>query len=228
MRLRGCVTRVVGFEVYIDGKQDGNLQLEDADLSRPEFLAQIASEIVVCTKCRLFRDRKKAVPGEGSPRSRVMLIGEGPGRTEDVEGRPFVGQAGKFLDELLSEACLRRKDVFICNVVRCRPPRNRDPLPDEVQACTPYLDRQITVIKPRYIVTLGNHSTRYVFFKGAIPFRGITQARGKFYEATILNRQVTVYPTFHPAAALYNGSYKTRLIEDFGLLKVELARTKRG
>jgi uracil-DNA glycosylase family 4 len=191
-------------------------------LSRKELLDAIASEITVCPKCRLSKTRKNAVPGEGKPDSQIMFIGEGPGRSEDIEGRPFVGQAGKLLGTLLSEACLSREDVFICNVVRCRPPRNREPLPDEVQACTPYLDRQIGAIQPKVVVTLGNCSTAYIFSKAKLQFSGITQARGRFYEESILGVQVTLFPTFHPAAALYNAGYKDLLVRDFQLLGSKL------
>jgi DNA polymerase len=151
-----------------------------------------------------------------------MFIGEGPGRTEDLEGRPFVGQAGKFLNELLSEAGLLREKVFICNIVRCRPPRNRDPKPDEVQACTPYLDRQLRAIQPRFIVTLGNHSTAYIFSKTSLSFQNITKVHGKSREVTLLNQKVIVFPTFHPAAALYSAKYKELLEQDFALLKHKL------
>jgi uracil-DNA glycosylase family 4 len=191
-------------------------------LSRKKLLEAIASEIIVCPKCRLSKTRKKAVPGEGKPDSQIMFIGEGPGRSEDIEGRPFVGQAGKLLGTLLSEACLSRENVFICNVVRCRPPRNREPSPDEVQACTPYLDRQIGAVQPKVIVTLGNCSTAYVFSKAKLRFSGITRARGQFHESSILGLQVTLFPTFHPAAALYNAGYKDHLVRDFRLLGSKL------
>jgi len=153
-----------------------------------------------------------------------MLVGEGPGRNEDVEGRPFVGQAGKFLDALLTEAGLVRKEVFICNVVRCRPPENREPLPDEIEACTPYLNRQIALIKPKMIVPLGKHSTAYMFSKAKLLFDNITKARGKFFKTKLWGMQITIFPTFHPAAALYNGEYKSQLVEDFRLLGKELVR----
>jgi DNA polymerase len=190
--------------------------------TKKEPLDAIAAEIIVCPKCRLSRTRKHAVPGEGSPDSEVMFIGEGPGRTEDLEGRPFVGQAGKFLNELLSEAGLLREKVFICNIVRCRPPQNRDPKPDEVQACAPYLDRQLRAIRPRFIVTLGNHSTAYIFSKTSLSFRNITKVHGKCREVTLLNQKATVFPTFHPAAALYSAKYKELLEQDFALLKHKL------
>jgi uracil-DNA glycosylase family 4 len=191
-------------------------------LSKKEFLDAVAAEIIVCTKCPLWKTRKNAVPGEGNPESPVMFIGEAPGQSEDIKGKPFVGAAGKFLETLLSEIGLSRNDVFICNIVKCRPPRNREPMPNEIQTCTPYLDRQIKIIKPKFIVTLGNYSTAYIFSKADLPFSGITQARGKFYQATILDMQVTIFPTFHPAAALYSAKYKETLQRDFQLLKNKL------
>lgn len=193
-------------------------------LSIEELLEAIAAEIMFCPRCRLSETRKKAVPGEGSAQSRVMLVGEGPGRNEDLEGRPFVGQAGKYLDTLLTETGLIRNKVFICNVVRCRPPENRDPLPDEIDACTPYLNRQIALIKPKLIVSLGKHSAAYMLSKAKLPFDSITRTRGKFYEAKLWGMRMTIFPTFHPAAALYNGEYKNQLVEDFRLLGKELVR----
>jgi uracil-DNA glycosylase family 4 len=195
-------------------------------LSKTEILNAIAAEVVVCTKCALSKTRKKAVPGEGSPRTPIMLVGEAPGYWEDVKGKPFVGAAGKFLDVLLSEVEFLREDVFICNVLKCRPPRNREPKTVEIRTCTPYLDRQIRCIQPKFIVTLGNHSTAYVFSKAALSFNGITRVHGKFYETTVLGMKVTVFPTFHPAAALYSGKYKEQIVSDFKLLKQELQ--KRG
>lgn len=191
-------------------------------MSWEELLDVVAAEVVVCTKCPLWKTRKNAVPGEGNPESLVMFVGEAPGQSEDIEGKPFVGAAGKFLETLLSEICLSRDDVFLCNIVKCRPPRNREPMPNEIQTCTPYLDRQIRIIKPKFIVTLGNHSTAYIFSKANLPFDGITQARGKFYQATILDMQITIFPTFHPAAALYSAKYKETLQRDFQLLKNEI------
>ena len=193
-------------------------------LSKKEFLDAVAAEVVVCTKCSLWKARKNAVPGEGNSESPVMFIGEAPGQSEDIKGKPFVGAAGKFLETLLSEIGLSRNDVFICNIVKCRPPRNREPMPNEIQTCTPYLDRQINIIKPKFVVTLGNYSTAYIFSKANMPFNGITQARGKFYQATIVNMQITIFPTFHPAAALYSAKYKETLQHDFQLLKNKLAR----
>jgi DNA polymerase len=195
-------------------------------LSQEQVLALIASEVIVCPKCRLSKTRKNAVPGEGNSNGQIMLIGEGPGYWEDVKGRPFVGDAGKFLDTLLAEIGFSRTSVFITNIVKCRPPRNREPLPDEIQACTPYLDRQMQTIQPKFIVTLGSHSTAYVFSKAGLPFSSITQAHGRLHETTIQDMRMTVFPTFHPAAALYNAKYKELLTKDFQVLRNELV--KRG
>jgi len=193
-------------------------------LSKKELLDAIAAEITVCPKCRLSKTRKNAVPGEGNPYSKIMFIGEAPGYWEDIKGKPFVGAAGKLLDTLLSEIGFSRKDVFIGNVLKCRPPGNREPLPNEIQTCTPYLNEQIRVIQPKFIVTLGNYSTGYIFSKALLPFNGISQTHGKLHEATILDMQVFIFPTFHPAAALYSAGYKEELKRDFQLLKRELLK----
>lgn len=191
-------------------------------MPKKELLEAIASEVITCTKCQLWKNRKNAVPGEGNPESRIMFVGEAPGYWEDIKGRPFVGDAGKFLDLLISEIGFAREEVFICNVLKCRPPKNREPAPHEIEACTPYLDRQICVVQPKFIVTLGNHSTSYILSKADIIFSSISQAHGKFYETTILNINVTIFPTFHPAAALYSAKYKEQIISDFKLLRHEL------
>jgi DNA polymerase len=192
-------------------------------LSKRELLEAVAAEVVVCRKCPLWKIRKKAVPGEGNPNSQIMFIGEAPGYWEDIKGKPFVGTAGKFLDTLLSEANLSREDVFIGNVLKCRPPKNREPLPSEIETCTPYLERQILIIQPKFIITLGSHSTTYIFSIANLPFNGITQVHGKFYEQAVLGVHVTIFPTFHPAAALYSAKCKQQLISDFQKLKSKLA-----
>lgn len=191
---------------------------------KKEHLDVVASEVIVCTKCPLWKSRKNAVPGEGNTTSQIMLIGEAPGTSEDVKGEPFVGMAGKFLDELLSQAGRSREQVFITNVVKCRPPRNRQPKPLEIDTCTPYLNRQLLIIRPEFIVTLGSRSTSYAFSKAMLPFNNITQARGRAYKTTILGLELTVFPTFHPASALYNPEYKKILEHDFQLLRKKLPK----
>ncbi|MBX5327830.1 MAG: type-4 uracil-DNA glycosylase [Candidatus Bathyarchaeota archaeon] len=195
-------------------------------MPKNDSLETIAAEVIICQKCPLSKTRKNAVPGEGNPNTQVMFIGEAPGYWEDIKGRPFVGDAGKFLDSLLSEIRFSREDVFIGNVLKCRPPGNREPQPSEVQACTSYLDRQIKAIQPRILVTLGNHSTAYIFSKSGLAFTSITKVHGKFYDVSLLGMKVTVFSTFHPAAALYHPKYKQQIIEDFKLLKERLEKER--
>jgi len=179
-------------------------------MSDEEELAQLAKQIIVCTKCDLHRSRKKAVPGEGPTHAEIMFIGEGPGFHENEQGRPFVGAAGKFLDQLLELAGVTRAGVWITNVVKCRPPGNRDPLPNEVEACTSnYLQHQIRIVNPSIIVTLGRFSMG-LFFKGA----KITQIHGQMRKVG----DRFVIPMYHPAAALHQASLKPAIMADFAKL----------
>ena len=175
-----------------------------------ELLEKLAKQIVVCTKCELHRSRKNAVPGEGPTHAEIMLIGEGPGAREDEQGRPFVGASGKFLDQLLEQAGVTRADVWITNVVKCRPPGNRDPLPNEVEICTSnYLQHQIKIVNPSIIVTLGRFSMN-LFFKGA----KITQIHGQMRKV----EDRFVIAMFHPAAALHQIALKSTIMADFAKL----------
>jgi len=179
-------------------------------MSDEEELAKLAKQIVVCTKCDLHRSRKKAVPGEGPTHAEIMFIGEGPGFHENEQGRPFVGAAGKFLDQLLELAGVTRAGVWITNVVKCRPPGNRDPLPNEVETCTSnYLQHQIRIVNPSIIVTLGRFSMG-LFFKGA----KITQIHGQMRKVG----DRFVIPMYHPAAALHQASLKPAIMADFAKL----------
>lgn len=182
----------------------------------------LEEKIKKCKKCPLHTGRQNPVVGEGSLEAEVMFIGEAPGRWEDIKGKPFVGQAGKLLDSLLQEAGLLRKEVYITNVVKCRPPGNRDPRKAEIEACRPYLDEQIIRIKPKIIVCLGRHSLKEVFRKAGLRPPRITDARGKPVNARVLGIPVIILPTLHPAAALYNPNVKSLLQEDFKLLKALL------
>jgi uracil-DNA glycosylase len=179
-------------------------------MSDEEQLEKLAKQIMVCTKCELHRSRKKAVPGEGPTHTEIMFIGEGPGFNENEQGRPFVGAAGKFLDELLQQAGVTRADVWITNVVKCRPPGNRDPLPDEIETCTSnYLQHQIKIVNPSIIVTLGRFSMG-LFFKGA----KITQIHGQMRKV----EDRFVIAMYHPAAALHQMALKPAIMADFAKL----------
>jgi len=182
---------------------------------KEEEMKALIEEIASCTRCPLHATRKNPVPGEGSLDAPLMLIGEAPGRWEDEKGRPFVGAAGKLLDSLLASIGLKREEVFIANVLKCRPPGNRDPRPDEIEACTPFLDRQIRIIRPKVIATLGRHSTSYIFSKAGLAFKRISDVRGSVLKARVLGIEVWIVPTYHPASALYNPGVKDILRSDF-------------
>ncbi len=182
-------------------------------------LELIATQVAACVKCPLQHSRKLAVPGEGPADAEIMCIGEGPGFHENEQGRPFVGAAGKFLDELLAAAGLRRSQVWIGNVVKCRPPGNRDPLPEELAACNEYLERQIAAINPSIIITLGRFSMAR-FMPGA----KISAVHGQMKK--VGDRYVIAM--FHPAAALHQASLKPSIIADFAKLPQLLDQARRG
>lgn len=190
-------------------------------MSPEETLAQIATEVSVCTNCELHKTRKKSVPGVGPANAEIMLIGEGPGFNENEQGLPFVGQAGKFLGELLAQAGLQREDVWIGNVVKCRPPNNRDPLPDELAACDKFLERQIAAINPKIIITLGRFSMGK-FMPGA----RISAVHGQMRKVG----ERFVIAMFHPAAALHQPQLKTTILADFAKLPqlLEVVRKELG
>jgi uracil-DNA glycosylase len=183
-----------------------------------EVLEQVASAVSVCRKCDLHYSRKKAVPGEGPSNAEIMLIGEGPGFYENEQGRPFVGAAGKFLEELLSSIGLKREDVFITNIVKCRPPNNRDPRPEEIEACAgDYLEQQIQAINPKVIVTLGRYSMARF-----LPDVKISSVHGRAMRV----RGRLVVPMFHPAAALHQPSLRPSLVADFAALPDLIAKVE--
>lgn len=182
-----------------------------------ERAAELYEVIRACTLCALASTRTQAVPGEGPLAAEVMCIGEAPGLNEDKQGRPFVGAAGKFLDELLAAGGLRRDEVYICNVLKCRPPGNRDPLPGEIEACAEYLDLQIDMVDPLVIVTLGRFSMSRWFPQQAISriHGSVREFDGRF-----------VIPMYHPAAALHQQNLRQVLIEDFQRLPQVIARAR--
>ena len=162
-------------------------------------LEAYAASVASCSKCRLAQGRTQVVFGSGSPHAELMFVGEAPGFHEDKQGIPFVGQAGKLLERLLAGIGLQREDVYIANVLKCRPPGNRDPQPDEIESCEPHLFRQIELIEPAVIATLGNFATKLLSGRPL----GITRVHGQEQRLTIAGRSVLLYPLYHPAAALY-------------------------
>ncbi|MGB2952559.1 MAG: uracil-DNA glycosylase [Gaiellaceae bacterium] len=183
-------------------------------------LAAFEQQVAGCTKCRLAQGRTQVVFGVGDPKSDLMFVGEAPGFHEDKQGYPFVGQAGKLLDKLLAGIGLERSQVYVANVLKCRPPGNRDPQPDEIEACEGHLFRQIELIEPRVVGTLGNFATKLLSGKPA----GITRVHGREQETTLGGRRVLLYPLYHPAAALYTPAMLRVLEEDFARLPDLLGR----
>jgi len=178
-------------------------------------LEQIAHEVASCEKCNLYHSRKNAVPGEGPPGADIMFIGEGPGFHENEQGRPFVGAAGRFLDDLLDKIGMQRAEVYITNVVKCRPPGNRDPMADELESCSDYLERQIQAINPKVIVTLGRFSmARFM------PNAKISNVHGQAVQV----RGRLIVPMYHPAAALHQGSLRPVIERDFAQLPKLIAK----
>jgi len=184
-------------------------------------LSAMVKEIKSCKRCGLWKTRKNPVIGDGSPNSRIMLIGEAPGYNEDISGKPFVGEAGKILNELLKSVGLERKDVYITNILKCRPPGNRNPRPEEIKACVPYLDRQISLLKPRIIATLGSFAMSYIFEKFGLKKEKISSVHGKVFKVNNLTGTVKIIPLYHPAVAVYNKNMKTTLLKDFRSLCTE-------
>lgn len=182
-------------------------------------LEEIKQDLGDCHRCQLCQGRTNIVFGVGNPQARVMIIGEAPGKNEDLQGEPFVGAAGKFLNELLAEAGLVREDIYIANILKCRPPSNRNPQVEEIEACTPFLRDQVRAIHPDYLVTLGNFATKFILKTdcGITGLRGTVQQAGRF----------VVLPMFHPAAAIYDASKKDLLRADFRSLG-ELLRSTQG
>jgi DNA polymerase len=184
-----------------------------------DSLDDVAQAVRACTDCPLHRGRSNAVPGEGNPSAELMFIGEGPGFHEDRQGRPFVGPAGSLLEELLASIGANRDDVFIANMVKCRPPQNRDPLPAEMAACSKYLDRQIELIDPAIIVTLGRFSMARFF-----PGETIGRAHGRLRR----HNDRMIYPIMHPAAALHRAALRETIVQDFQAIPTLLEQLRQG
>ncbi len=182
-------------------------------------LESIITEINKCEKCPLAKTRTQPVPGDGNPNADIMFIGEAPGRNEDLQGKPFVGRAGQLLNDMLEKVGLKREDIYITNIVKCRPPKNRDPEKEEIAACSPYLDLQIAQIKPKVLVGLGRYASAYLFEKYGLEFPGISVAHGRPYKVDNLYAHLVIFPMYHPAAAIYNQRLRPTLEEDFQILK---------
>lgn len=186
------------------------------DAANPKALESLRTRVQDCRACPLGEGRIQAVFGDGNPRARVLIVGEAPGKNEDEQGIPFVGKAGQNLNRLLQIAGLEREDIFIANVLKCRPPGNRDPRPEEIQACAPFLREQTRAIDPEYIVTLGNFATKFIL-KTEV---GITRLHGQLHQAG----RFKVFPIYHPAAAIYDRSKMAALEDDFATLGQLLAK----
>ncbi|MEM0340718.1 MAG: type-4 uracil-DNA glycosylase [Acidilobaceae archaeon] len=181
---------------------------------KDEYLSLLA-DISKCQKCPLAKSRTNAVPGEGPLTARVMFVGEAPGRKEDEEGRPFVGAAGKLLTTLLESIGVRRNDVYITNVVKCRPPENREPIDEEIRACNPFLRKQIEIIRPRAIVALGRVAGKTLYEMAGLKWISVENARRSVVRAKIQDLDIKIAVTYHPAAALYNPQLRSELESDF-------------
>lgn len=201
--------------------KESQVQKEAVDKKSTELEA-IAREIQQCCKCSLGSSRTNAVPGEGNPDARIVFVGEAPGADEDAQGRPFVGRAGKLLDKIIEACGMKRSDVFICNILKCRPPGNRDPKPEEIISCLPYLQRQIEVIDPDVIVALGAHAARTLLNNND----PIGKMRGRFhdYYTGISQKPVKLMPTYHPAYLLrnYSDDNRRKVWEDLKKVLAEL------
>jgi len=182
-----------------------------------EKLKKIKDEVLACKKCPLYKTRTYPVIGQGNHQAKIMFIGEAPGFSEDKTGRPFCGQAGKILDELLESVGIKREEVYICNILKCRPPGNRNPQSQEIEACTSYLERQIEIIKPKVICTLGNYSTGFIMKKYGLEgeIQGISKIHGKVFATDDLK----IIPLYHPAVATYNSNMIEVLKKDFKILR---------
>lgn len=193
-------------------------------MNKRDSLTLLNAKMILECRCLLRETATQAVPGDGSASAEIMFVGEAPGKNEDAQGIPFVGAAGKFLAEMLATIDLKREDIYITNVVKYRPPNNRDPLPDEIEACMPWLHEQIKIIRPKVIVTLGRHAMEHF-----IPGKKISEVHGQAFRRTFddIGPQV-FFALYHPAAALYNGGMRSTLIEDFKKIPKVVEKLKSG
>ena len=206
-----------GLEKVISVKEDSNSVLFPQPWQKAESISELNKMICNCKNCRLGNLRTNFVFGTGNPEAKVILVGEAPGADEDREGKPFVGRAGKLLTDILSAIKFSRDEVFICNILKCRPPENRNPLPDEIKECEPYLIKQLELLKPSLILALGTFAAQ-TLLRSNLP---LGKMRGKFYDYTINDRKIKLLVTYHPAALLRNPNWKKPTWEDVQLFRKE-------
>jgi len=190
-------------------------------MSKKQEMKNIVDLVKKCKKCDLWKTRNKPVIGDGSEDADIMLIGEAPGYNEDKEGLPFVGKAGGVLDQLLELVGLKRQDIYIANILKCRPPKNRNPFENEINTCTFYLNKQIEIIQPKLIIPLGNFASSFTFKKFGLKYDKISSVHGKIFQINTIFGDKKIIPMYHPAVATYNPNIKDILIKDFnGIQKV--------
>lgn len=184
-------------------------------------LEEIKKRVINCKKCDLYKKRTYPVIGQGSHGANFLFIGEAPGKNEDQTGKPFCGRSGQILDELLESINLKREDIYICNILKCRPPNNRDPQADEIKKCSPYLEEQIKIINPRVICSLGRFSMEFLINEFGLEKdnRSISENHGKILEIKISSKKIFLIPFYHPAVVVYNPNMKDALKKDFQVLK---------
>ena len=192
--------------------------------SRQKSIKELEDEITNCRKCDLCKSRTKPLTCIGNLDADIMLIGEAPGYHEDLTGKPFIGEAGKLLDKLLASISLERKDTYITSIVKCRPPSNKDPTPEQINACKPYLDRQLSIIHPKIIIPLGRFACAFIFEKYGLEKERISQAHGKVYTKESLLGSIKIVPQYHPSVAAYNPNMLDTLLNDFKTIKLCINR----
>ncbi len=192
-----------------------NIKMKMSLESKTGLMNSLAEEIKECKKCDLYKTRNKPLVGDGSGDVEILVIGESPGYYEDLQGRAFVGESGKILDQLLDLVNLKRKDIYITNVLKCRPPRNHNPNRQEIDACVGYLHRQIEIIKPKIILTLGKFASKEIFVRFKLDFSRISEIHGRLFEAETSFGKIKIIPLYHPAVACYHNEMLDVLKEDF-------------
>ena len=193
-------------------------------MSKKQEMEKIVYLVENCKKCDLWKTRNKPVIGDGSENANIFFVGEAPGYNEDIQGIPFVGKAGKILEQLLDSIELKRRDVYIANILKCRPAKNRNPFKNEIKNCTVYLNKQIKIIQPKIIIPLGNFASSFIFKKYGLKFDKINNVHGKIFQVNTVFGDIKIIPMYHPAVATYNPNTKDTLIEDFKSIQTSLEK----